>query len=82
MNDKKSAYSSALQCGWMAWRPLGSGELALDLPADNCCDMTGAIRMAETLMPTVARIEVFVDGKLDVIYAHGVKWRALNCRTH
>ena len=63
-----SAYSSAMQCDWQAWRVLASGELALDMPNENCCDMQAAVDIAEKLMPSVWRIATFSGGAPDTEY--------------
>ena len=75
-------WSSGLQCGWTAWRVVNDGHLALDLPADNCCDMRGAIKAAEALCPLVWRIDTYAGGKPDTIYAeHKGKWAAYEARS-
>lgn len=72
-----TTYSSKLQCAFHGWRVLADGEIALDLPQNNCCDMSGAIEIAEKIMPSVWRIAVFADGKSDVEYRHVYgKWQA------
>ena len=65
---KAIAYSNELQCVFSAWRVLADSEIALEMPAGNCCDMTGAIEIAQKIMPSVWRIATFVDGKSDVEY--------------
>lgn len=78
-----TTYSSKLQCAFHGWRVLADGEIALDLPQDNCCDMRGAIEIAETIMPSVWRIAVFADRKPDVEYRHWQgKWQALDMRSN
>ena len=73
-----SAYSKELRCAWIAWRVETTGELALDLPAGNCPDMTAAIDLARKLMPSVAWVRTYVDGSPDTIYFRGAKgWVAL-----
>lgn len=61
-------YSKQLGSRFIAWRALGPGELALDLPELACCDMTGAVDIATKLDPDVWRIEVFSGGDPDVRY--------------
>ena len=74
-------WSSSLQCAWISWTVLNDGALRLDVPDHHCCDMSGAILMAEALCPLVWRVEIYADGKLDMIYVHhGGKWRAINER--
>jgi hypothetical protein len=61
-------WSDLLKCRWTAWRVVANGHLALDMPPDNCCDMCGAIKVAQSLCPTVRRIDTFVDGEPDTSY--------------
>jgi hypothetical protein len=78
---KPCAYSSKMQCAFIGWRVIADGELALDLPAGNYCDMTGAIEIALHVMPIVFRIVVFVDGAPDIQYcAPDGKWVCLEYR--
>ena len=71
------AYSTRLQCGWSAWRVLDEGELALDMQPDGCCDMSGAIRIAEAMMPGVWRIVTFAGDVPDTEYRNWKgKWAA------
>jgi hypothetical protein len=73
----KSQRHPKLQCRWRAWRVIRAGELALDMPADNCTDMGGAIEIATVLCPGVRRIATFADGKPDTEYRLvGGQWRA------
>jgi hypothetical protein len=65
---QKLRYSSALKCGWSAWRVLDDGELALDMQPDGCCDMSGAIRVAQAIMPAVFRIVTFAGDVQDTEY--------------
>ena len=70
-------YSTKLKCAFSAWRVLADGELALDLPDGNCCDMIGAIEIAEKIMPAVWRIATFAGGQPDTEYRHWQgKWLA------
>lgn len=78
----RAMWSSGLQCGWIAWRVVNDGHLALDLPDDNCCDMRGAIKAAEVLCPLVWRIDTYAGGKPDTIYAiHKGKWAAYDANS-
>ena len=63
-----AAYSSKLQCCFDEWQVIADGELVLILPEGNCCDMTGAIEIAEKIMPSVWRISTYVAGKKDTEY--------------
>lgn len=77
-----TTYSSKLKCPFNGWRVIADGELALDLPADVCCDMGGAIEIAEKVMPAVWRIATFAGGTLDTEYRLECgKWVALCTRT-
>src|SRR5574344_25933 len=73
----KCTYSSALQCCWSAWRVIDEGQLALDMEQDECCDMRGAIRVAQTIMPCVFRIVTFSGDSPDTEYKlRQGKWSA------
>jgi len=79
---QRSMWSSVLQCGWVAWRVVSDGHLALDLPDDNCCDMRGAIKVAQMLCPMVWRIDTYAGGKPETIYAiHKGKWSAYDANS-
>lgn len=75
----RATWSSALVCGWQAWRVVDDGHLALELPANNCCDMRGAIKTAEALCPMVWRIDTYSGGEPDMVYFLDTKtgkWQA------
>lgn len=40
----------------------------LDFPADNCCDMAGAIAIFTAIDPEVAAIETYAGGKPDTSF--------------
>lgn len=63
-----AAHNSKLQCLFNGWRVLGDGHLALDMPAGNCCDMSGAIEIANKVMPKVRLISTFQGEKPDTEY--------------
>jgi hypothetical protein len=63
-----TTYSSKLQCTFHGWRVISDGEIALDMPDGVCCDMGGAIEIAEKIMPSVWRIATFSGGKPDTEY--------------
>ena len=74
-------YSSKLRCSFHGWRVLADGEIALDMPAGMCCDMTGAIEIALQIMPSVFRIETLAGGHSDMqYYCVGGKWSVSNVR--
>lgn len=74
-------WSSDLQCGWLSWTVVDGGILRLDMPDDNCCDMTGAIKAAEALCPLVWRIDTYAGGKPDTMYLlRGSEWKAVDER--
>ena len=74
-----TTYSSKLQCGFHGWRVLADGEIALDMPDGNCCDMDGAIEIAEKIMPSVWRIVTFSGGVMDTVYGNSRgKWVVLS----
>jgi hypothetical protein len=76
-----ATYSSKLQCVFNGWRVLSDGEIALDMPEHNCCDMRGAIDIASVIMPSVWKISIFCGGMPDVMYIliNG-KWGAYDQR--
>ena len=76
-----STYSKILHTTFNGWRVLSDGELALDMPADCCCDMRGAIKIAENIMPAVWRIATFADNQPDIEYRFcNGEWLAFECR--
>jgi len=78
-------WSSKLGCFFMAWKVITDGKLALEMPADNCCDMRGAIEMAEAIMPNVWLIATFSGGKADMEYRRTFednKWIAFDKRSN
>jgi hypothetical protein len=67
-------HSAVLHCSWTAWRVIDDGILALDMPENNCCDMRGAIKIAEAIHPFVWKIETFEGGRPDIVYIkHPIK---------
>lgn len=66
--ERGATYSSKLQCVFNGWRVLSDGEIALDMPEHNCCDMRGAIDIASVIMPSVWKISTFCGGLPDVMY--------------
>ena len=64
----KSTYNDELQCEFYGWRVRRFGEMELHIPKNNVCDMSGAINIAEMLMPTVFKISVFAGLELDIMY--------------
>lgn len=76
-------WSNKLQCAFHSWEVISDGELALYLPPNNVCDMTGAISIANAIMPSVFRIVVYSGEVEDVEYFTGCgssKWTAYNLR--
>jgi hypothetical protein len=50
----------------------------LDLPANQCCDMGGAIELFQSIDPDVQFIEVYTGKRIEVIYGRrGSKWTPL-----
>lgn len=73
-----TAYSSKLQCCFHGWRVIADGEIALYMPEDNCCNMDGAIEIAENIMPSVWRVATFSGVKQDTEYRLSLgKWTAV-----
>ena len=74
-----ATYNSQIKTVWLSVRPLRDGELRIDLPAECCTDMSGAIEWAKAIMPGVYRIETYSGDRSDTTYFwDGVKWRALD----
>ncbi|EIC23403.1 hypothetical protein [Thiorhodovibrio frisius] len=72
-------WNKDLQCRWQSWRVVGDRHLALDLPDMNCCDMGGAIKIAQYLYPDVDKIDTFSGGQPDTKYRFdhdGSEWKA------
>jgi hypothetical protein len=63
-----SAYCQRLQCSFFSWAVNAEDELVLYLPKDNCCDMQGAIDVAEEIMPCIKKIIVRQGSVPDVMY--------------
>ena len=61
-------YSEDLMCRWLSWTAVTDSILRLDLPKFNCCDMEGAIKVAQAICPKVCRIYVYSDGEIDATY--------------
>jgi hypothetical protein len=76
-------YDPDLKCCWLSWQVRSKGRLDLTVARTNSTDMTGAIAVAQRLMPTVTEIHVFNDWGLDIIYrrGEGKTWQGLCCRT-
>lgn len=54
----------------------GTGELFL--PDRNCCDMTGCVKMFESIDPQVSTIKTYSGDKPDTAYRkEGAEWKAL-----
>lgn len=70
-------YDPALGCEYEGWRVLGADKIGLYMPEGDCCDMTGAIRIATILMPGVSQIDTFSGDVPDTRYRleHG-RWVA------
>ena len=65
----KPQWSDDLKCDWLAIRSIGNYRIAIDLPAGNCCDMTGAIEIAKSVCPLVSKVETYVGGVRDTAYS-------------
>lgn len=74
-----SHWSKDLACEWLSWEvgKSDSKTLILRLAQGHCCDMSGAIRTAQALMPEVEIIATFSGGSPDTTYVLTEKgWRA------
>ncbi len=79
MTTNRGVWSDELCCHWSAWRVVDETTLALDLGTWECCDMSGAIRLAQGLLPGVQRILTYAGVELDTVYVRqsGDEWQAL-----
>ena len=60
---------------------LADGEIVLEMPAGNCCDMRGVIGIAEKVMPMVWRITTIAGGLPDTEYRKmRGEWRSYDLR--
>ena len=76
-----TTYSSKLKCAFHGWSVICDGEIALHLPDGDCCDMNGAIEIAQNIMPSVFRIATYSGGNTDTEYVlSGRKWAAFTPR--
>ena len=72
-------WSRKLKCYYSAWRVIADREIALVMASNSCCDMRGAIDLAEQIMPDVWRIVTFRGRKMDTIYKRiRGEWKAFD----
>ena len=64
-----SAWNKNLMC---IWRQISASQqensVTICLPEGNCCDMRGAIKIAEFLLPGVTTIQTVAGKKYDTMY--------------
>lgn len=78
MTNENNTWSDLLQCNWSHWFAVNEKTLCLYLPSYNVTDMTGCIKTASTLMPSVERVMVWSGGKQDTCYKKiDGKWHAV-----
>ena len=78
MTNENNTWSDLLQCNWSHWVAVNEKTLHLYLPSYNVTDMTGCIKTASTLMPSVECVMVWSGGKQDTCYKKiDGKWRAI-----
>ena len=72
-------WNDDLRCHLKAIGLPDSDKVVLYLAGDNCCDMNGAIALARSILPRVARIETFAGDEPDTFYVRSNrgKWKAL-----
>jgi hypothetical protein len=58
MIESDGVYDKDLQCNWIKWHAGQNKSLHLYLPAYNCTDMSGCVRVAKRLMPNVEHMTV------------------------
>jgi hypothetical protein len=76
-------WSKDLVCDWHSWEvnKTNPSALVLRLAPGQCCDMAGAIRVAQRLMPEVEAISTYSGDKPDVTYSRqGKDWQAYPAR--
>ena len=66
-----NVFSMRLGCEWESWAVKAPGVLALTMSNGHCCDMEGAVKIAEFLMPDVHTIHTVSGGTSDTIYMKG-----------
>jgi hypothetical protein len=75
-------WNKQLMCHLDDWvKYTGTGMVSLIVGRGECTDMSGAIKVATTLLPEVHRIDVFDDQRLDTVYQRtGDTWEAFRIR--
>lgn len=75
------AWSRALGTGFHGWRVLDKTTLALDLPPHCACNLSGAVQIAQAILPSVRTIQTFAGGVESTRYekaaGRGQRWHAL-----
>lgn len=74
-----SQWSDDLICEWNSWEVHGTKPktLVLRLAPGHCCDMGGAIHVAQGLMPEVETVITYSGDKPDTVYfREGNDWQA------
>jgi hypothetical protein len=73
-----------LCCRWLAWIARSDTTIELQVPDNNCTDMTGAIQQAQKLNPIVVHIIVREAGSRQIINVYkrtvtseGPTWKAI-----
>ena len=64
----ESVMSADLQCKWQRWDVMANGTLVLYVPHGNRTDMSGTIKVAKLLMPSVCLIVVSCGYNWEVAY--------------
>jgi len=80
LSSNESCWNETLRCHWDSWHVISEFHLILALPYQNVPDMSGTIKIAESLSMNVDRIDVYSGGILNVQYNfnhHNQKWSAL-----
>lgn len=64
----EDVFNDTLQCYFRGCRIFSDTKIALYLGDESACDMSGAIKMAEMLLPNVRRIVAFSGEVPNVVY--------------
>lgn len=76
-------WSEELGCEWLSWEYIGNRTIQLKIPAGQCTDMSGCIKLAFALDQNVKAIYVQSGGGLINVYKLiGNKWMAFHPRVN
>lgn len=74
-------WNATLQCGLLGIYSYGEENLVLCFPEHHCCDMDGAIKLSQNMMPKVKLIQTVSGEFFDTRYKYeNSQWVAQDCR--